>query len=274
MKKFGLTGYPLGHSLSPFIHRELMKISNIEGEYGLFEIAPENLDNDIEKLKTLNGFNVTIPHKINIIPFLDSLDEKAKLFSSVNTVKTGAECKGYNTDCDGFLRALDGAGMSLSGNVLLCGAGGVSRMIAFEAALANCRLTIAARSESIEKAEKLKNEILSKTGKTVSVISYDNISDGYDLIVNGTPVGMFPKVDKCVLKKEAVLKSKAVYDVIYNPAETLLLKYAKEAGIKYSNGLSMLVWQAAVAQEIWNGTEFSNDDIEKVIKLTEEELNK
>lgn len=274
MKNFGLTGYPLGHSLSPFIHRELMKISGIDGEYSLFEIAPENLESGFYKLKELSGFNVTIPHKINIIPFLDSLDEKAQLFSAVNTVKTGAQCKGYNTDCDGFLRALDGAGMSLSGDVLLCGAGGVSRMIAFEAALKDCRLTIAARNESLEKAEKLKNEILSKTGKTAEVVSYENISDGYDLIVNGTPVGMFPKTDKCVLKKDTVLKSRAVYDVIYNPDETLLLKYAKEAGIKYSNGLSMLVWQAAVAQEIWNGAQFSSDDIQKVIKLTEKELNK
>ena len=96
----------------------------------------------------------------------------------------------------------------------------------------------------------------------------------YDLIINGTPVGMYPNVDACPLSKEVVAGAKAVFDVIYNPQETVLLKYAKEAGIKYSDGLSMLVWQAAVAQEIWNGVKFSNDDIEKVIKIAQKELEK
>ncbi|MDE5995912.1 MAG: shikimate dehydrogenase, partial [Eubacterium sp.] len=97
MKSFGLTGYPLGHSLSPVIHRELFKICGIDGEYQLFEISPENLENEISKLTELCGFNVTIPHKINVIPFLDELDERAALFGAVNTIKTGEKLKGYNT---------------------------------------------------------------------------------------------------------------------------------------------------------------------------------
>ena len=273
MKSFGLTGYPLGHSLSPVIHRELFKISGIDGAYALYEISPEQLGNDIAALKnSLCGFNVTIPHKVEIIPFLDELDEKAALFSAVNTVKVGEKCVGYNTDCIGFLRALDMADIALAGRVLLCGAGGVARMFAFEAALAGCDLTIAARDEDSPAANVIKTEIKEKLNKDARVINLKDVADGYDLIINGTPVGMYPNVNACVLPKEVIQKSGAVFDAIYNPEETQFIKYAKEAGIKYSNGLSMLVLQAVAAEEIWNDIAFSEADIRKVIEITKAEL--
>lgn len=273
MKKFGLLGYPLGHSLSPFIHRQLFAASNTQASYELEEIPAEELQNKMPRLMTLNGFNVTIPHKINIIPYLDVLHEKAELFGAVNTVETeNGKSIGYNTDCEGFLRALKGANIPLSGDVLLCGAGGVSRMIAFEAVLAGCRLTVAVRPSGREKAEKIRAEITEKLGKSIEIKEYQQISEGYDLIVNGTCVGMYPNTNACVLDKKIVQSAGAVYDVIYNPAETLLLRFANEAGIKCSNGISMLVWQAAVAQEIWTGAEFSESDIDQVIRLTEKEL--
>lgn len=274
MKKFGLIGYPLGHSMSPVIHRELFKLSDIHAEYELSEIEPESLKGSFNRLKELNGFNVTIPHKVNIIECLDELDERAALFGAVNTVKIGEATKGYNTDCFGFLRALEMAGIALSGNVLLCGAGGVARMFAFEAMLAGCSLTIAVRKDDIPFAEKIKEEINEKLGKSAKVICLSEVKEGYDLIINGTPVGMHPNVDVCVLPKETVQKSKAVFDAIYNPEETLLIKYAMEAGMKYSNGLPMLVWQAAVAEEIWNDVKFSVEDIKKVLEITKRELNK
>ncbi len=267
MNSYGLTGYPLGHSLSPLIHSELLKISGIDGDYRLYEIAPENFGREIEKLKSLRGFNVTIPHKISVIPYLDELDEKAALFGAVNTVKCSEKAKGFNTDCAGFLRALESANIDLNGNVLVCGAGGVARMFAFEAALAGCCLTIAARESDIPAAEKIRNEIKEKLNRDARVSNIDNISDGYDLIINGTPVGMFPNIDASILSKKIIGKSKAAFDAVYNPEETLFLKYARESGLKYSNGLPMLVWQAAVAEEIWNGTEFSESDIAKVIEL-------
>lgn len=275
MKRFGLLGFPLGHSLSPFIHSKLFSVSNTEASYELEEIPAENLQSEMPRLMRLNGFNVTIPHKLNIIPYLDALQDKARLFGAVNTVKTdGVKSVGYNTDCEGFLRALKGANIPLSGNVLLCGAGGVSRMIAFESVLAGCRLTVAVRASGREKAEKIRDEIFDKLGKSIDIKEYQQLSGAYDLIINGTSVGMYPNTDECVLDKQIVQSAAAVYDVIYNPAETLMLKYAAEAGIKHSNGLSMLVWQAAVAQEIWTGAEFSETDIERVIHLTEKELLK
>lgn len=274
MENYGLLGYPLGHSLSPFIHKCLFEAAGSNSTYELFEINEDNLDAQIGRLMCLNGFNVTIPHKLNIIKYLDELDEKAALFGAVNTVKTGEKTVGYNTDCSGFLRALESAGIEFSGKVLLCGTGGVARMIAFEAVLHGCDLTVAYRASSADKALKIQSEIKEKLGKDITVKEYKDIEQGWHLIVNGTSAGMYPNVNNSPLPQNIVSSADAVYDVIYNPAETLFLKYAREAGIKRSNGLSMLVWQAAVAQEIWTGGKFSVAQVESVIKKTEKELLK
>lgn len=274
MKKYGLLGFPLGHSLSPFIHKCLFEISGKQCSYELFELDEKGLSSSAARLMELNGFNVTIPHKINIIKYLDELDEKAALFGAVNTVKTGEKTVGYNTDCSGFMRALDSAGMELAGKVLLCGNGGVSRMIAFEAVLHGCDLTVAYRRFSESKAAVIKDEIKKKLNKEITLTEYSELSAGWDLIVNGTSAGMFPNVDVSPLEKDIVCSASAVYDVIYNPAETLFLRYARSNGINCSNGLSMLVWQAAVAQEIWMNVKFTNDEIKSVIEKTEKELLK
>lgn len=275
MEKFALIGYPLGHSMSPVIHRELFKINNISASYELMEINPDNLKSSIRELKALNGFNVTIPHKINIIDSLDRLSNRAELFGAVNTVENkNGILTGHNTDCAGFLKALDMAGITLGGNVLVCGSGGVSRMFAFESVLAGADLTITVRDEDISAGERIKEEIKAKLDKNIKLITLSQVQGEYDVLINGTPVGMHPKADACVLPKEKVQKAKAVFDAVYNPMETQLIKYAKEAGIKCSNGLPMLVWQAAVAQEIWFGVEFTAEQIKDVLKITERELNK
>ena len=261
MNNFCLIGYPIGHSMSPVIHNELFKLKGINANYSLNEIAPENLKEKYSELKKLDGFNVTIPHKTKIIPMLDTSSQRAELFGAVNTVKIeNGKATGHNTDCFGFLRALEMADIKLGGNVLLCGSGGVARMFAFESILAGANL--------------IKKEISEKLQKNAEVITLDEVEGEFDLLINGTPVGMYPKVDASVLPKEKVEKCKAVFDAVYNPQETLILKYAKDSGIKYSNGLPMLVWQAAVAQEIWFDIEFSMDEIKKVLKITQEEMEK
>jgi len=275
MNNFCLIGYPLGHSMSPVIHNELFKLKGINANYSLNEIAPENLKEKYSELKKLDGFNVTIPHKTKIIPMLDTLSQRAELFGAVNTVKIeNGKATGHNTDCFGFLRALEMADIKLGGNVLLCGSGGVARMFAFESILAGSNLTIAVRANDIPAANLIKKEISEKLQKNAEVITLDEVEGEFDLLINGTPVGMYPKVDASVLPKEKVEKCKAVFDAVYNPQETLILKYAKDSGIKYSNGLPMLVWQAAVAQEIWFDIEFSMDEIKKVLKITQEEMEK
>lgn len=275
MEKFGLIGYPLGHSMSPVIHRELFKINGIDASYELMQIHPDDLSDGIGTLMNFKGFNVTIPHKTQIISFLDKLSDRAELFGSVNTVFNDNGTKiGYNTDCFGFLRAMEMAGIKLGGNVLLCGSGGVSRMFAFESVMAGASLTLAVRDFDIPAAENIAQEIRQKLERDVTVKNLDSIDGDYDILINGTPVGMFPKSDACVLPKEQVQRCSAVFDAVYNPLETLLVSYAKEAGAKYSNGLPMLVWQAAVAQEIWLGVKFTDEQIKSVIDITERELKK
>lgn len=275
MKKFGLIGYPLGHSMSPVIHKELFKLNNIDGEYTLKEINPDCFEEGIKELDGFCGYNVTIPHKTGIIPYLQELSERAELFGAVNTVEVrDGKLIGHNTDCHGFLRALEMADIKLGGRVLLCGSGGVSRMFAFESILAGAELTIAVRNDDLPAAAQIQKEISDKLGKVCEVITLDEVEGEFDLLINGTPVGMYPHTDACVLPKEKVLACKAVFDAVYNPLETMLISYAKEGGLKYSNGLPMLVWQAAVAQEIWLGVSFTSGQIRPVIEITERELTK
>ncbi len=263
-KEFALIGYPLGHSRSPEIHRLLMEAAGIDGAYTCREVTPDALGQALF-LKELDGYNVTIPHKTAIIPYLDTLSAKAELFGAVNTVqhKKGKSI-GHNTDCEGFLRALDGAGTDLGGDVLVLGSGGVSRMFAFESVLHGAQVTIAARNTV--SALTLKKEIKEKTKKDCRIVTLSTVGGAYDLIINGTPVGMHPHVEESPIPAAVAAQAGAVFDAVYNPQETLLLRYAREAGVPCLNGLSMLVWQAAVAQEIWNGVKFNDSVVNGIIE--------
>lgn len=275
-KRFALIGYPLGHSISPFIHGELSKLTGTVCSYRLIEIEKEKFGEFVKnELKSLDGFNVTIPYKTEIIPFLDELSPRAEIFGSVNTVSVkDGKMTGYNTDSIGFARTLGGAGIDLKGDVLVLGCGGVSRMFAFDSLIAGANVTFGIRKESFEKAKKLSKEIEDKLKCGVQIKTLNEINSSYDLILNGTPVGMFPNTEECPLGEDVIKKSSAVFDAIYNPLETKLLRTARENHIKNENGLPMLVWQAAAAEEIWNDTEYSAEDISEVIKLSEEYLKK
>lgn len=272
--KFCLIGHPLEHSISPQIHKRLFEISGYDGEYVLNHFIPEKLDNEIINLKSFSGFNATIPYKQKIIPFLDEISPQAKKYGAVNTVKNedGKLC-GFNTDVEGFLRSLKYADIELKGDVLICGAGGVSRMMACEALDNKCVLTIATRT--IEKAQRCKDDLMKLyPNATIKADKLDDIRNGFDLILNGTPSGMYPHVESCPLERQIVQSSKAVFDAIYNPCETLLLRYAKEACLKIQGGLKMLVWQAAAAQEIWTNTTFDAFDIENLCNEMSEIIEK
>ncbi len=278
---FSLLGYPLGHTMSPYIHQELFKLSGLKGNYSLAEFPPEQLDTAVSGLKQLAGFNVTIPYKQKIIPYLDHLEGKAALYGSVNTVKiANGVCTGYNTDCDGFLNSLALYDIPLRGNVLVCGCGGVARMAVFESAMAGCDVTIAVRTaeqdpSEIPAAERLAAETAEKIpGAHVACTTYDRAGTGYDLIVNGTPAGMYPHAGSMAPTEETVAGSKAVFDCVYNPEMTLLLETAKKYGCSYAGGMAMLVLQAAAAQTIWYGAKFQKDDLLAVIARTQAELEK
>ena len=151
-KKFAVIGHPIGHTMSPFIHTRLFELQGVKAEYTKLDIAPENLEYEFKNtLSKLDGFNITIPHKQAVIPFLDEIDAKAEMYGSVNTVsnKNGIS-KGYTTDPDGFLKALDAAGIMLNGRIVIIGCGGVARTMAYEVVLKKQPLLFAVRKEDLK----------------------------------------------------------------------------------------------------------------------------
>ena len=263
----GLLGHPLGHSMSPFIHQALFDLSGRPQPYDLYDVPPENLETEVPKLLTRAGFNITIPYKVAVIPFLTQLSEKAELYQSVNTVEIkDGRYIGHNTDVDGFLHGIRSLGAELSqGPVLMLGSGGVANMIATEVILAGSPLTIAVRKEDVEQAAALKQRLLTicPDGEIQNCL-LDEPNGSYRLLINATPVGMYPQVDGCPVTPEVIQKAEAVFDLVYNPYETKLVQTALSLGIPAKGGLSMLVWQAAVAHEIWYGDHFTDQQIHQV----------
>lgn len=281
MDKYCLIGHPLGHSMSPQIHTRLFELSGKTVEYTLQDIAPEELESKKEFLSVMKGFNITIPHKVAIIDYCDELDASAKRYNSVNCIKNGDKKIGYNTDCVGFVKSIEMMGASLNSKVLTIGCGGVGRMIAIEAALSGAELTIAALTSDMPLAEKVVEEIRAqKSDASVEIVEIpasglnaDCLGDKtFDLLINACPVGMFPKCDRMPCSEDVVDKVDAVFDVIYNPKETLLAKTAREKGKKSLCGMAMLVLQAVAAHEIWYGASFNKEDITKIIADMENSL--
>lgn len=273
-KKYAVIGHPIGHSLSPFIHEKLFKLDNIDAQYVALDI--ENLDNDYEcVLKKLDGYNVTIPHKLNIINKLDKISKKAELTGSVNTVRNGKLCEGFTTDGFGFVSAVkakcDG---TIPENVLIFGYGGAARAIAFECIENGCDVSFAVREKSINNCKELTNEILEKLNVKCDVFSTDNIPKDkvFSLLVNATPVGMYPNVNGCICSDEIIKRSEAVFDAVYNPLETVLLKKARDASKNAIGSIEMLVYQAAKAHEIWIGAKYNDSDLQKICRDTEDKL--
>ena len=273
MKKYTLIGHPLGHSMSPLIHEQLFKLKNREGVYDLTDIEPEKLSDSRNFFETLCGFNVTIPHKINVIPLIDELAESAKRYNSVNCVANkNGKLIGYNTDCDGFLTAT--ADFPLNKKVLLVGCGGVGRMMAIEIVLHGGTLTIGIIPEAKEAAETLKAEILAlKPDASVEIGLISQIKGSFDVIVNASPVGMFPKTDACPVSDELIGGCTHVFDAVYNPVKTQLISKAEKLGKTAIGGASMLVCQAVKAHEIWDGDFYSAEEINQIIKAVEDTIN-
>ena len=243
-KKFALIGKTLKHSYSKIIHELLGKYS-----YELVEVAPERLSSFVSSGE-YDGYNVTIPYKKDIIAYLDDIDEFAGLIGAVNTVVVrNGKKKGYNTDFSGMVFALNRAGIVVKDkSVLILGSGGTSNTAR---AVANY---LGAKSV----------KVVSRTGE----INYLNCYEQSDtnIIINTTPVGMYPNNYERVLDLSRFPFLDGVLDVVYNPFLTELLFQAKELGIKYSGGLPMLVAQAKYAMELFLDKKCSNDIIERVLE--------
>jgi len=264
---FALIGYPLGHSMSPFIHKRLFELSGKNDDYELFEIAPENLEKGFSNaIERYDGLNVTIPHKTEIIPFLDGMHESAARYNAVNCIaREKGRLIGYNTDCIGFLRSVPKD--ALGKKFLISGCGGAGRMMALEAAAHGADITIAIKDFSAQQAEILINEINEKFPQvTVRTADLDNIEGRFDLFANATPVGMYPHIEGCPVSEKVIENCENIFDAVYNPNETVLVKTAKKLGKNAVGGMSMLVLQAVAAHEIWYGAKFTKQQTDDIIQ--------
>lgn len=258
---YGLLGEKLGHSFSPQIHSLIFKELGIEGYYHLFEVNKTELHNAVLGFKALKvkGVNVTIPYKVDVIKYLDELSSEAKSIGAVNTICfEGEKTIGYNTDYYGFGMMLDKFNVQVKGkNAVILGSGGASQAV-LQFLLDNGvnEVIFATRNEE---------ECKRKFDK-FKVINYEKIKSlkNADIVINCTPVGMHPNVENSPLSREDVSKFATVVDLIYNPEETLLLKYAREHGIQGVNGLYMLVGQAIKAQELWNSVKINKETVDKI----------
>ena len=268
MKHYGLLGFPLRHTMSPPIHQRLFELEGVSDfDYTLKEYSPEELSEKISDVLALDGFNITIPHKVEIIKYIDELADSAKRYNSVNcVVKKDGKYIGYNTDCDGFLRSIEAAGGKLDGTVLQCGCGGVGRMIAIECVRHGAKLTVSVPEGFEDTVEPVK-EYARANGFSddIKVVHPNEIEGKFDTLINASPVGMFPKVENCPVTEDIIANCGFVFDVIYNPERTKLMQTAEKHGIKTCGGMAMLVWQAVVAHEIWSGANYSDSDIAKLI---------
>ncbi len=255
-----LIGDPVEHTMSPAMHNAAFKKTGLDYLYIPLRVSMEQLPQAIAGLKALNlaGFNVTIPHKVAVIPLLDSLDTLAEKIRAVNTVvNDNGKLKGYNTDAEGFYRVLLEQGISpQGGNVVLLGAGGAARAIAYILAEKGARLTVVNRRQEIDWAENIARFIHDDLQKEVKVFELGDIAKalpGAELLVNATSVGMSP-ADKVSPVPAALLKNvPAVFDIVYNPLKTKLLKEAAAAGAQTLSGIDMLAWQGALSFERWTG---------------------
>lgn len=261
--KLDVIGDPIGHSKSPLIHETVLESIGIPHEYRKVRVEKGSLKAYIDEVKMLgiSGFNLTIPHKTDIIPYLDYIDDEARIFNSVNTVKVeNGKLWGYNTDGRGFLRAMEGKGFFADKkNVVLIGAGGVASCIALKMILEGASsLTIINRSKA--PAEAISENVFKHTGKKIRVLPFSKESFclaacDCDILINSTPLGMqgTEKDFEDLTFLEGLKPSALVYDLIYNPSETKLLSTAKSLGINALNGLGMLIYQGLLADEIFLG---------------------
>ena len=275
-KHFAIIGHPVGHTILPFIHKRLLELAEIDATYEVFNISPYNLSAAYKTLCKFDGFNVTIPHKYTIISLLDGLSKKATMSASVDTVKNvNGKSIGYTTEPTGFLNALAASDIDLKGKVVIVGAGGVSRTLAFETTLRGCATEIAVRPKNIELASILAGDIRSRAFyPQINTCYIDCIKGPIDLLINATPCGMYPKTDEIPIPLEIIKQCKAVFDAVYIPAETKLLKTANEYGLKSLGGLSMLISQAVETQKIWNSVEFKENDLAELYKDAQKEIER
>jgi len=270
-KIYGVIGDPISHSMSPAMLNDIFDYYKLEARYHAFHVKPGQVKAAIEGIRALgvSGINVTIPHKVEVIEYLDEVEEVAANIGAVNTiVNQNGKLVGYNTDGNGFIRSLNRviSNEELRGaNVLIVGAGGAARGIFISlAAMGVKKIDIVNRTIERAKAiiEDCKFEVESQA------INFEEVTrhlGKYQVIINTTSVGMHPNVDDIPLSLDYLAPKTIVSDIIYNPFETKLLLEAKKRGAITQNGLGMFVYQGALAFEKWTGRFPDTDRMERLV---------
>ncbi|WP_243349904.1 shikimate dehydrogenase family protein [Parabacteroides sp. FAFU027] len=244
MQKYGLIGYPLSHSFSQGFFNEKFQSEGIEATYENFEIPTiEDLQKVLLANPELNGLNVTIPYKEQVIQYLDELDDTAKNIGAVNVIKfvrdkKKLKLKGYNSDVIGFSQSISAFLKPHHKKALILGTGGASKAVKYALEKLGIEYTFVSRTAI--KGQLFYNELTEEVMKEHTVI------------VNTTPVGMYPKIDACPdIPYQYITEQHLLYDLLYNPNETKFMKLGEEKGATVVNGLEMLLLQAFAAWDIW-----------------------
>ncbi|MFC1993023.1 shikimate dehydrogenase [Chloroflexota bacterium] len=256
----GIIGDPIEHSMSPPMHNAAFEKMGLDCLYLPFRVSKADLGKAIDGMRALNivGLNVTIPHKVAVMQFLDELDPLAEKMGAVNTiVNNDGFLKGYNTDATGFLQALLEIGIDPGGkNVVIIGAGGAARGISFVLAERGSNMVILNRT--VDRARECAGRISKLFKREASALELNRENQAAalskaEILINATSVGMSPSIDETPVASDLLSPSLIVCDIVYNPIKTRLLREAERAGAKTVDGVDMLVWQGALAWEKWTG---------------------
>jgi shikimate dehydrogenase len=280
-KVCGIIGDPVAHTMSPAMHNAAFKKLELDFVYLPWAVKPERLKEAVAGLRALGvaGFNVTIPHKVAVLPLLDSLDPLALKIGAVNTVvNLDGALRGFNTDAEGFYQALLEHGVNPAGQkVVVLGAGGASRAVSYVLARLGVSLTIVCRHGGLSRAADISSMVKADFSTDVTIMDDGKIADALHnarLVVNTTSVGMSPQSGASPVPAALLEGIPAVFDIVYNPLQTLLLKDAKKAGAKTIGGVDMLAWQGALAFEKWTGRKAPLELMRhEVVKMLEKHEN-
>ena len=274
----GLIGHPIKHTFSPFIHNVAFEFNKLDYIYLPFDIPPANLKNAIKGIVSLGikGFNVTIPHKEKITEFMTNISEEASIVGSINTVVNEmGKLSGYNTDVTGIIETLNPYKKELSGEVVsIIGSGGAARAVIYTLIRHFKPKKIFLINRTEQRAESLKNYFKAKMkfdGFSIKELFPPRLVSVFKdskLIINSTPVGMYPENDDAVTTlDDSFVKGQIVFDLVYNPSKTKLISIAESKGATTLDGLNMLVHQAAGAFKLWTGEELPIDKLHKSLQL-------
>lgn len=277
---FGIIGYPVEHSLSPLMHNTAFKELGVTASYELFSVKEDKLDNFFHELRDkenpIFGLNVTVPYKERVLDYLDKLAPFAQKVGAVNTIMItkNRELIGYNTDAPGFLAHLSELKFTTTDKrIALLGSGGSARAILATLCMIKERpQSIKIYNRTPSRAKALVDDLGERIDLSIveSVASIDDLNiELADLVINATSLGL-KKDDECLIDKELLHSNMLVYDLVYNPMETKLLKLAKEAGAQVSNGLGMLFYQGVLAFQHWANVEL-DDDVKMKMRQSLEE---